>query len=53
MMQTGFRVGIAAGGVDTAGTPWLVEVFGDSLTPELHHAQALLMALVSFALRVD
>jgi hypothetical protein len=53
LVQTGFRVGIAAGGVDTTGTPWLVEVFGDSLTPELHHAQALLMALVSFALQVD
>ncbi len=52
LVQTGFRVGIAAGGVDTYGTPWLVEVFGDSLTPELHHAQALLMALVQFALRV-
>jgi len=52
LVQTGFRVGIAAGGVDTTGTPWLVEVFGDSLTPELHHAQALLMALVQFALRV-
>jgi diguanylate cyclase (GGDEF)-like protein len=53
LVQTGFRVGIAAGGVDTTGTPWLVEVFGDSLTPELHHAQALLMALVQFALRVN
>ncbi len=53
LIQTGFRVGIAAGGLDATGTPWLVEVFGDSLTPELHHAQALLMALTSFALQVD
>jgi diguanylate cyclase (GGDEF)-like protein len=53
LVQTGFRVGIAAGGVDKTGTPWLVEVFGDSLTPELHQAQALLMALTSFALQVD
>ncbi len=52
LVQTGFRVGIAAGGVDPAGTPWLVEVFGDALTPELHHAQALLLALVSFALQI-
>jgi diguanylate cyclase (GGDEF)-like protein len=53
LVQTGFRVGIAAGGVDCSGTPWLVEVFGDSLTPELHHAQALLTALTQFALRVQ
>ena len=53
LIQTGFRVGIAAGGVDKTGKPWLVEVFGDSLTPELHQAQALLMALTSFALQVD
>jgi diguanylate cyclase (GGDEF)-like protein len=52
LVQTGFRVGIAAGGLDTTGTPWLVEVFGDALTPELHHAQALLMALTSFALQI-
>lgn len=52
LVQKGFRVGIAAGGVDGTGTPWLVEVFGDALTPELHHAQALLMALTSFALQV-
>ncbi len=53
LIQTGFRVGIAAGGSDKTGTRWLVEVFGDSLTPELHHAQALLMALTAFALQVD
>ena len=51
LVQTGFRVVIAAGGVDRSGEAWLVEVFGDSLTPELHHAQALLMALTSFALQ--
>ncbi len=52
LIQKGFRVGIAAGGVDLKDTPWLVEVFGDALTPELHHAQALLLALVSFALQI-
>ncbi len=52
LVQTGFRVVIAAGGVDRSGQAWLVEVFGDSLTPELHHAQALLMALTSFALQL-
>jgi hypothetical protein len=52
LAQTGFRVVIAAGGVDRSGDAWLVEVFGDSLTPELQHAQALLMALTSFALRL-
>jgi hypothetical protein len=52
LVQTGFRVAIAAGGRDTTGTPWLVEVFGDALTPELHHAQALLFALTSFALQI-
>jgi hypothetical protein len=52
LAQTGFRVVIAAGGVDRSGDAWLVQVFGDSLTPELQHAQALLMALTSFALRL-
>ena len=52
LVQTGFRVGIAAGGASTNGTPWLVEVFGDALTPELHHAQALLLSLTTFALQL-
>jgi diguanylate cyclase (GGDEF)-like protein len=52
LIQTGFRAGISAGGKASDGTPWLVEVFGDALTPELHHAQALLLALTTFALQL-
>ena len=52
LIQTGFRAGISAGGKASDGSPWLVEVFGDALTPELHHAQALLLALTTFALQL-
>ena len=49
LVQTGF--GCRCRGCRPFRKAWLVEVFGDSLTPELHHAQALLMALTSFALQ--
>ena len=53
LIQTGFRSMIAAGSGDAAEGRWLVEVFGDALTPDLHTAEALLLALTSYALRVE
>ena len=53
LIQTGFRSLIAAGGSGPDGSRWLVEVFGDALTPDLHAAEALLLALMSYALQLE
>ena len=50
LIQTGFRSMVAAGGAGPEGRRWLVEVFGDALSPELHQAEALLLTLTSIAL---
>jgi len=36
LIQLGFQAMIAAGGTDDEGRGWLVEIYGDSLTPDLH-----------------
>lgn len=62
LAQDGFRSVVAAGGPHPPGaagaptaasdepTAWLVEIYGDALTPELSRVQALLQSLTAFAL---
>ncbi len=51
LAQTGFSSLVAAGGPALDGSTWLVEVYGDAFTTELHRAEPLLQALTSLALQ--
>ncbi|GAB3598168.1 hypothetical protein GCM10027446_27750 [Angustibacter peucedani] len=51
LAQTGFSSLVAAGGRATDGSTWLVEIYGDAFTTELHRAEPLLQALTSLALQ--
>lgn len=51
LAHEGFRSVVAAGGPDPdEPTAWLVEIYGDALTPELFRVQALLQTLTALAL---